>query len=172
MVAPAGAQGDQAITAEPASVSEAGEHEFTVTGTGYSGAAFLLPCPGAEGDLTKVAEEGACDLNNLTPVAADDDGNVEGTATYDVPEEGLVIVIGDATQTEVAVTLITVGEAEAAADDADDAEADDSGDDAAASDSGDDALASTGAESFQFIVIGATMLMAGLMLARFSRRVV
>ena len=180
MIAPASAQGDQAISADPTSVSEAGEHELTVSGTGYTGPAFLLPCPDAEGDLTKVAEDGACDLNNLTPVAPDGDGNVEATVTFDIPDEGLVIVIGNADQSEVAVTLVTVGADEAEEEEADDADdagdsdsdaatADDSDSDAATAD--DDALASTGAESFQFIVIGATMLLAGLMLARFSRRV-
>lgn len=170
MAAPVSAQGDQAITADPTSVDAAGEHELTVSGTGYTGPAFLLPCPGAEGDLTKVAEDGACDLNNLTPVAPDGDGNVEATVTYDIPDGGLVIVIGNADQSEVAVTLVTVGAAEEAEEEAAEEEAAEEPEEEAAEEADDDALASTGAESFQFVIIGATMLLAGVMLARFSRR--
>jgi len=163
--APASAQGDQSITADPSNVAEAGEHEINVTGSGYTGPAFLLPCPGAEGDLTKVAEDGACDLGALTPVTPDDDGNFEASATFEIPEQGLVMVVGNAAQTEVAVALVTVGgEAEA------EAEAEEEAAPAVASDdSGDDALAETGIEAYQLVIIGAAVAMAGAMVSRTRR---
>ena len=165
--APASAQGDQAITADPSNVAEAGEHEITVTGSGYTGPAFLLPCPGAEGDLTKVVEDGACDLGSLTPVTPDDDGNFEASATFDIPEQGLVMVVGNAAQTEVAAAVVTVGgEAEAEAE----AEAEEEAAPAVASDeSGEDALAETGIEAYQLVIIGAAVAMAGAMVTRTRR---
>ena len=105
LVAPASAQG-ASISADPASVSEAGSADITVSGTGFAQDGFLLPCPGANGDPAQLAED-SCDLTNLTPYTA---GDWSLDVTYDVPAEGLLIVAGSADQTEVATFVITIGE--------------------------------------------------------------
>ena len=104
MAAPAAAQ---SISADPGSVAEAGTHDFTVSGSGFSDAGFLLPCPGANGDPAAIAED-SCDLTNLTPYDA---GDWSVDVTYDVPAEGLVLVAGNAAQTESSATVITIGDA-------------------------------------------------------------
>lgn len=161
LVAPAGAQADVSITATPGNVDAAGEHEITVTGEGYTGPAFLLPCPGAEGDMALLADDGACDLANLTPVTPDADGTFEVTTTFDIPEEGLVIVVGNAAQTEVGPALITVGAEAMAETMEDDGEAEAMTDDAS--------LADTGVESSVLLIAGGTVLIAGMLIVN-SRR--
>lgn len=169
---------DQTITIEPASVDEAGEYEFTVTASGFNPTpGFLLPCPGAEGSLETIADGDPatlCDLSNLFPYTVDDDGAWTATVTYDVPDIGLVLAAGDTGGDNAAAALISVGaEEEAAADEAEEEAADDdaAADDAAADDDAGDstALAETGTESALLVIIGATMLLAGLMMYRSSR---
>lgn len=104
MAAPAAAQ---SITADPPSVPEAGSYDFTVSGSGFTDAGFLLPCPGANGDPAAIAED-SCDLANLAPYDA---GDWSLSVTYDVPAEGLVLVAGNAAQTESSATVITIGDA-------------------------------------------------------------
>ena len=108
--APASAQDGPSITVDPEFVEAPGEQEFTVTGSGWTVAsAFVLPCIVVE-DLTQLdAQGGDCDLANLTPVTNDGSGGFEATVTYDIPEEGLLIVVGDADQMENAFHVITVG---------------------------------------------------------------
>ncbi|MGB0502290.1 MAG: LPXTG cell wall anchor domain-containing protein [Acidimicrobiales bacterium] len=95
----------QTVEIDPNPVSGAGEQEVTVTGTGFTDDGFLLPCPGANADPAQLAED-SCDLTNLTPYTA---GDWEHTVTYDVPAGGLLIVAGNAAQTESATLVITVG---------------------------------------------------------------
>lgn len=159
LVAPAAAQGDQEIVATPSSVDAAGEHEITVEGSGYTGPAFLLPCPGAGGDLAAVAED-SCDLGSLTPVAPDSDGNFTATVTWDIPAEGLVMVVGNAAQTEVAAAVVSVGGGEAMADE--------SMEDDAMEEASDD-LAETGVESSVLVIAGGAILAAGALFIN-SRR--
>ncbi|MEM9202620.1 MAG: LPXTG cell wall anchor domain-containing protein [Actinomycetota bacterium] len=102
---PAAAQGPS-ISTDPSAVTEAGEAEITVTGTGFTQDGFLLPCPGANADPAQLAED-SCDLTNLTPYTA---GDWELTVTYDIPAEGLLIVAGSADQSEVVPLVIPVGE--------------------------------------------------------------
>ena len=104
LAAPAAAQ---TISADPPAVPEAGSHDFTVTGSGFTDAGFLLPCPGANGDPAAIAED-SCDLTALTPYEA---GDWALDVTYDVPAEGLVVVAGNAAQTESGVTVIAIGDA-------------------------------------------------------------
>lgn len=164
LATPAFAQ-DQTISAEPGSVDAAGEHTIVVTGTGYSEPGFLLPCPGANGVLADLGED-SCDLAALTPVAPDADGNFTSPeVTFDIPAEGLVLVVGNAAQTEVAATLISVGAPEAATTAADDAE-----EEAPAADAPADALPATGVESYYYVVIGFTVLAAGALFMRSSRQ--
>lgn len=106
MAAPAAAQ---SISADPPSVPEAGSYDFTISGSGFTDAGFLLPCPGANGDPAAIAED-SCDVANLTAYEA---GDWELDVTYDVPAEGLVVVAGNAAQTESSATVITIGEAAA-----------------------------------------------------------
>ena len=102
VAAPAGAQ---TVSIDPNPVAAAGEQEITVTGTGFTDDGFLLACPGANADPAQLAED-SCDLANLTPYTA---GDWELTVTFDVPEIGLLIVAGNAAQTEVVPAVITVG---------------------------------------------------------------
>ena len=104
MAAPAAAQ---SITADPPSVPEAGSYDFTVSGSGFTDAGFLLPCPGANGDPAAIAAD-SCDVGNLAPYDA---GDWSLNVTYDVPAEGLVLVAGNAAQTESSATVITIGDA-------------------------------------------------------------
>ena len=106
VAAPASAQ---TVDIDPNPVSEAGEQEITVTGTGFTDDGFLLACPGANADPAQLAED-SCDLANLTPYSA---GDWELTVTFDIPAEGLLIVAGNAAQTEVVPAVISVGEAAA-----------------------------------------------------------
>ena len=104
LAAPASAQG-ATITSSPSSVSEAGEANLTVSGSGFTDDGFLLPCPGANADPAQLAED-SCDLTNLSPYNA---GDWSLNVTYDIPAEGLLIVAGNAAQTESATLVITVG---------------------------------------------------------------
>ena len=106
VAAPASAQ---TVDVDPNPVSEAGEQEVTVTGTGFTDDGFLLACPGANADPAQLAED-SCDLANLSPYSA---GDWELTVTFDIPAEGLLIVAGNAAQTEVVPAVISVGEAAA-----------------------------------------------------------
>lgn len=160
------AQDGPAIEADPASVAEAGEHTITINGSGYTGPLFVLPCPGAGGDPAAIAED-SCDLNALAPAAPDDDGNFSIELTVDIPEEGLVIVGGNADQTEVGATVVGVG-GEAMDDGEAEAMADDDGEAEAMDDASSD-LPATGLESALVIVIGAALLAAGALVVRSGR---
>lgn len=172
--APAGAQDDPTLTVEPASVEEAGSQEFTVTGSNFKPVpGFLLPCPGAEGDLETMADgdpAALCDLSNLFSYTVDDDGTWMATVTYEVPEGGLVIAAGDQGGENAAATLVAVGDAPATSADADDAAADDAGaDDGDAADDTGDELAETGIETAALFIFGATIVIAGYMIIRYGR---
>jgi len=170
---PAYAQGDQTITSDPASVEEAGEYELTVTGSGYSEPAFLLPCPGANGDPAAMDED-SCDTGNLTPVTPDGDGNWEATVTFEIPAEGLVIVAGNVAQTEVGLTAVGVGAMEdsgAMEESTEDSGAmEESMEETAAAE--DDSLADTGNEALFVAVIGLTALLAGALFLNSKRDLV
>lgn len=150
MVAPAAAQ-DQTVTIDPQSVAEAGEATVTVSGSGFTEPGFVLPCPGANGDPTALSED-SCDLASLTPFSPTD-GEFTLEVTYDVPAEGLVVVAGNAAQTEVGANVILVGAPAAEATAA-------------------DTLPETGAESWMFLVVGAAVLAGGLMVLRFRNELV
>lgn len=170
-VGPAAAQ-DQTLTVEPASVAEAGEHEFTITASGFNPTpGFLLPCPGAEGSLETIADGDPatlCDLANLFPYTVDDDGGWTATVSYDIPDIGLVVAAGDTGGDNAAAALISVGaEEEAAEEEAEEEEAAEEAE--AATTSSSEGLAETGTESAFLVIIGATMLLAGLMMYRSSR---
>jgi len=101
--APASAQ---SIQADPPAVPEAGTYDFTISGTGFSEPGFVLPCPGANGDPAQINET-SCDVAALTPYS---DGEFSVSVTYDIPAEGLVVVAGNAAQSESGATVIVVGD--------------------------------------------------------------
>ena len=107
VAAPAAAQA-ASLSVSPGSVDAAGEAELTVTGSDFTSDGFLLPCPGADGDPAKMGAD-SCDTAALTPYTVDESGGWSATVTYDIPAEGLVIVAGNADQTESAVSVIAVG---------------------------------------------------------------
>ena len=161
--APAQAQDGPTLTVEPASVDAAGEHEFTVTGSGWTAAPpiFVLPCEApASGEAADV-DASTCDTGSLTP-ANPTDGAFEVTVTFDVPEGGMAIAAGDAAQSEAAAAVVTVGAAAEAAED--------DGGEAAEDEGADEALADTGAESGLLAIAGIAVVAGGAMVVNTSRR--
>lgn len=97
------------LALDPATVDEAGSHDFTVTLGEFSPglAVFVLPCtapPG--GDMAAFDPAAACDQSQLTPVTIGDDGTAEASVTYDVTDDGLVVVAGDAAQSEIGLGVV------------------------------------------------------------------
>lgn len=144
---------DPTISVDPSNVEEAGEHTFTVTGSGWSVAATnILPCnipegaDGAEIDTgTHCADLANLGLANMVGGVAIADGGFEATITLDVPEQGVFIVSGDSARTESAnAVLITVGMMEE--------------------------MPATGVNSSVPVIIGAGIALAGLMVFGLSRR--
>lgn len=166
--APASAQDGPAITVDPEFVEAAGEQEFTVTGTGWTvPSAFVLPCIVIE-DITLLdAQGGDCDLGTLTPAVNDGSGGFVVTVTYDVPEEGMTIVVGDADQTEGAFHVVTVG-APAAEEGGEEGEEEAGGEEEAAGE--EEELANTGVESGLLAVVAGAVLAGGVMLSATQRR--
>lgn len=152
----AAAQDGPAISADPASVEAPGSVDVTVTGTGFTTDGFLLSCAGLEGNVDGAlsADGSECDLAALTPYAVDDAGGWTATATFDIPAEGLVLVAGNADQTESARVLVSVGAAA----------------ETTAEDGGEEELANTGVESAALVVIAGAVIIAGGMLAATQRR--
>ncbi len=110
LAAPAGAQGPS-LNATPGSIEAPGSLSLTVTGSNFTDDGFLLPCPGADGDPAKMGAD-SCDTAALTPYTTGSDGSWSASVTYDIPAEGLVIVAGNAAQTENAVFVIAIGVSE------------------------------------------------------------
>lgn len=164
--APASAQDGPTITVDPEFVEAPGEQEFTVTGAGWTvPSAFVLPCIVVE-DLTQLdAQGGDCDLANLTPAVNDGSGGFEVTVTYDIPAEGLLIVVGDADQTESAFHVITVG---APAEEGGEEAAEEGGEEEAAGE--EEELANTGIESGLLAIVAGAVLAGGVMLTTTQRR--
>ena len=120
----ASSQDGPSLSADPATVSEAGEHTFTITGSGWSVNPNVGFCTDPENAYT-----GGCDFSSFRPVTATD-GGFEIERTYNVPAGGIFITAGDAAQTESALAHITVGAStDDSADDSDDTGSDDSADD-------------------------------------------
>ena len=159
----ASAQGPS-LSADPPSVAEAGDHTFTVTGSGWNSASInVLACKVAEGDDAATVDPstnctmatGNLDFGSMTPATVTD-GSIEVSLTLSVPEQGILIVAGDSAQTESASLAITVGMME------DDMMDDDMMDD--------DMLADTGVETSLLVIIGAGIALAGVMVFGLSRR--
>lgn len=140
----------------PATVDEAGEQEFVVALSEFSPglALFVLPCAAPDGgDMSQFDAATACDQSQLSPVVADDNGAGTVTATYEVTENGLVIVAGDAAQSEFGIAIVPPPGAGGTG-----------GGDAAAE------LAETGVETGILAVVATTMVAGGAMVVRQMRR--
>ena len=160
----AGAQ-DQVVgtvTADPATVPEAGEHTFTVSGSGFlpdsdllmgsctSPADELVPGVSTEEDI---AAAGAainplenCDLANALAVTTDADGNFEAELTAEIGPNFFVSG-GTLDTSQIGGTWIPIVDPEAAA-----------------------ALAVTGAESSTLALVGAALLAVGMVAVAGARR--
>ena len=105
----AAAQDDPVITADPASVSEEGEADITVSGENFTpgNSLFLLPCVAPDGDANAINGQQDCDIADLTAVTVGDDGTFTADVTYDIVE-CFAIAAGDAAQTEAAAVTILV----------------------------------------------------------------
>ncbi len=135
----ASAQDGPSISVDPASVGAAGEHTFTVTGSGWTvAAANVLTCKIPAGSNAAEIDPGAhcavfanLDLGNLVPAPVTD-GGFEVSITINVPEQGIFIVSGDSARTESAQpVLISVAMGDDMGDDMADDMDDDMGDDMA-----------------------------------------
>ena len=141
----ASAQDGPSITVEPSSVEEAGEHTFTVTGTGWTGSPVaVLPCDYPEGGDPNAVDASSCDQGNMAVVGAlDGDGGFTQEITINVPEEGRWVGAGDFAQTESAGAGVTVGMEE---------------------------MPATGVNTSLLVIIGAGIALAGVMVFGLSRR--
>ncbi len=157
----------QATPTLEASVTEAGEQEVTIVGSGWPAdlSIFILPCPGVEDEATATGD--TCDSASLTPATADADGSFEVTANWDIPAEGLVFAAGDPAQTAGATGTVTV-QAAADEDPAAEEEPEDETDEEEAADAD---LAETGpAETQVLLNVGVVLLFGGYVAHRGSRR--
>ena len=142
------------ITVTPSSVGAAGEHTFTVTGSGWSVAATnVLPCnipegvdAGAMSDADRSAhcsDMANLGIANMVGGVAIADGGFEATITIDVPEQGVFIVSGDSARTESASAVwVSVGME----------------------------MPATGVNTSLLAIIGAGIALAGVMVFGLSRR--
>jgi len=105
----AGAQDGPTLTVDPDTVEEAGPADLTVTGAGFSAGIdlFVLSCIAPDGDLSAINGQDDCDVQNLTPVTADSDGNFEVEVNYEIVEN-FAVLAGDSAQTESAGALVAI----------------------------------------------------------------
>ena len=83
------------VQADPAFVTEAGEQEFTLTGSNWiAGAVAIVPCTVNTYEDLAAGGPDSCDTGNLSIATAGADGTFTATVTYDVPEGGMCIGIG------------------------------------------------------------------------------
>ena len=160
---------DFTLEIDPGSVDAAGEHELEVSLSGFSPeiALFVLPCEAPEsGDIADL-DDSTCDQGSLTPIKMDGDGAGTVSVTYDIPEEGIVVVAGDAARTEIGVNIVTVGDSAAADDDA----ADDSADADEAEEEAPAELAETGPGALGWMLLASgSLVLAGGAALFLSRR--
>lgn len=161
LAGPASAQDTHigAVTAEPASVPEAGEHEFTVNGSDFlpdtsiivgmcvSPADTLVPGTSSVEEITAAANEidalTHCDIANAVPVDVDGDGNWSVTLNADVGDNFFVSA-GALDGSQAGATWIPIVPA--------------------------GALPETGAETGLIAIVGASALAGGALVLREARR--
>lgn len=101
---------EQRLGVSPEAVDGPGTFSVTVTGFGFTVPVFLLPCPGADGDLAVLSTGDVadfCDLGALTPATPGANSVWEANITVFVPEEGLVLAAGDAAGSNAAFAVIS-----------------------------------------------------------------
>lgn len=137
------------------SVSEAGENDIVVDISGFTPglAVFVLPCEMPAGGDMAAFDSATCDTANLTPAVVGDDGTASVPTTQDIPAEGLIMIAGDAAQTEIALAPVVPGAGSGGG-----------GDDAAA------ALADTGVDTGLLAVLAGTMIAGGALVVGTTRR--
>lgn len=83
------------VLADPAFVTEAGEQEFTLTGSNWiPGAVAIVPCSVNTYEDLATGGADSCDTANLAIANAAADGTFTTTVTYDIPEGGMCIGVG------------------------------------------------------------------------------
>ncbi len=82
--------------------------EVSLSGFTPETALFVLPCAFPAGGDMAAFDNTTCDQANLSPIAMDADGAGTLTVNYDVSPEGIVIIAGDAAQTESALALLPI----------------------------------------------------------------
>lgn len=149
----ASAQEGPSLTVEPAVVDAAGDHELTVTGTGWTKPVIgVFPCAAPESGQLEDVQPSTCIIalaNEVEPV----DGAFEFTMTYPVDENGLAIVASNPPPdegSEAAGTIITVST------DQPEQQA--------------EALANTGTSSAVLALVAAGLILAGGTVALMARR--
>ena len=189
---PAAADSHQSITVDPASVPAVeGDVTITVTGADWTEPApfFITACPGAGGDPTVIVDTVAAlsmcpTITGAVQVVTWDGGSftTEVTVTItqgDIDAGALVILAGwlsaTASSADAAAAVLTFVDeaAEAAAAEAAEAAAAEAAEAAAAEAAAEaaDEMPVTGAESNLLVVVGASILAAGLLMAGAGRRV-
>ena len=178
---PAAADHHQSITLDPTSVPAVeGDVTITVTGVDWTEPApfFITACPGAEGDPTVVVDTVAAlsmcpTITGAVQTVAWDGGSftTEVTVTItqgDIDVGALVILAGwlsaTASPADTAAAILVIADVEEPA--AEEPAAEESMDDTAA-----DEMPVTGAESNLLVVVGASILAAGLLVTGAGRRV-
>ncbi|MCY3577343.1 MAG: hypothetical protein OXH53_08515 [bacterium] len=143
----ASAQDGPSISVDPSYVEAAGEHTFTVTGTGWTGSPIaVLPCDYPEGGDPNAVDGDTCDQGSMSVVGAlDGDGGFTVEVTLDVPEPGIWVGAGDFARTESAGAGVTVGMM-------------------------DDMMPATGVNTSLLVIIGTGIALAGVMVFGLSRR--
>ncbi len=130
----AAAQSAPTVSVDPEYVSAAGDHEVTVSGSGWQADPAITECTGFGGVVPAALDEAAAFANcpDLVasmgaPVSAPG-GSFSTSMTVSVPAEGLVLLTFTADPSAFAMTAIKVGEP---MDDMGDGDMDDMGDDMA-----------------------------------------
>ena len=139
------AQEAHVVAADPPFVAAAGSHDVTISGAGWPADAtvVILPCSYNSYEAAATAGAEACDAGSLTFGAADGDGNISITGTFDIPADGMCIGVGTLDSAHVGAYCMGVGAP---------------------------ILPNTGSESTKVAIIGAAVLAGGAMIVLSTRR--
>ncbi len=124
----AAAQSGPTVSVDPEYVSEAGDHEVTVSGSDWQADPAITQCPGFGGVLPPTLDEAAAFANcpnlvaSMSALVPAPGGSFTTSMTVSVPADGLVLLAFTADPSAFAMTAIKVGEP---MDDMDDGDMDD-----------------------------------------------
>ncbi|WP_419848760.1 hypothetical protein [Candidatus Poriferisocius sp.] len=142
---------DRTMTADPASVSEAGTYDIAIEASGFTiSSANLAVCSTGDSSLLTGAAELMQYCGGFGNAVSLDDGSYSTTLEgVEVTDAGVTILLFELTADgESAAVSVNVG----------------------MDDMGDDMLADTGVETSVLVIIGAGIALAGLMVFGLSRR--